>query len=497
MKKSIYILTILSIVYIIGCGSPSSKEPSDDRNNDRNDTNQSNNIFMSLKVQVPLITPSDEFVCINFDDLKSPIPMNLDYENNWKIDISADMIESYNYKYCRNCECGAADEYFKDIEISWRTLSFKEDTSQNDKVNKWRWNDGTYSNFALNENGYKTTKPSSLNKTDFMAGMMLIDWWKKDWMKSVGSTLAKIKNDTSSNWIQYTPIPTITQLYPTPLIVKNATNGTSDEDLIKIIQSTHAKGMKFFLNPSPWSFTEDNSSENHTQEWWNAYESQWRPIMLQYATLSEENGVEMLEFKMWPSIDGISYDESAKMNTLAQNLLDDVRAIYNGKIAVPAIMYDTTKPILDVQRNTDYISTKLWSYYPWHLANTKDDNVTQITTIIESKFDEFVQSYYENNVSKPIIIEQLSAKSYDGGMIEANTNDEIINPFYKNDSNWTIDLQEQADFYEASLNAISKRDYIHGTFAFTYFYWNSIDKDLNLRGKPASKVVSKWYKWMQ
>ena len=452
---------------------------------------------MTLNVLIPSITPIDEFICIDFDDLKSPLKMDLSYDKNWQIKITQEMIESNNYKYCRNCECGAADEYFEDTEIGWRTLTFKENTSQNDEVTKWRWYDGTYANFDLNVRGYESTKPNDINKSDFIAGMMLNDWWKDDWLSSMDTTLSNIKDETNSQWIQYTPIPQITQLYPSPIIVKDAINGTSDEKLISIIKSTHAKGLKFFLNPSPWSFKEDNSTESHTQEWWNKYEEQWRPIMLEYATLAQENNVEMLEFKMWPSIDGISQSEFDKMNTLSLNLLNDVRAIYSGKIAVPAIMYDTTKPILDVHRQADYIATKIWSYYPWHLANSKDDNITQVGEILSSKLDEFVKSYYENNVSKPIIIEQLSAKSYDGGIIQANMDDEAINPFHKNNPSWDIDLQEQADFYEASLKAISKRGYIQGTFAFSYFYWDSIDKDLNIRGKPSVNVISKWYEWMK
>ncbi len=498
--KAIYISLVLILsITAISCsgGGDSSPSSSTSTTDDTTDTDANLSTAMELSVTIPSITPSDEFICIDFDDSKSPLKMQEVYTGKWNLTLSQDMFESSQYKYCRNCECEAADEYFDGVEIGWRSLDFQVGTTQEDNVAKWRWYTSELTSFELNTTAYKTIVPPDMNKSNFMAGVMLNDWWKKEWLASVDTTMDRILNDTKSNWIQYTPIPEITQLYPSPLIVKDASNGTSDAELIQIISSAHAKGLKVFLNPSPWSFVEDNTPSDHNQTWWNEFEAQWRPIMLHYAQLAQDNSVEMLEFKMWPNIDALTTAEADKMNTLASTLLTDVRSIYTGFIAVQAIMYDTSMPVLDVHRNGDFIATNLWSYYPWHLGVTKDDNVTEILSNLESEMDTWMLSYYENNVTKPIIIEQLSAKSYDGGMVQLNSYDEAINPFYENNTSWNIDLQEQADVYEAALYAISKRGYVQGTFAFSFFYWNSIDKDLNIRGKPASGVVSKWYSWMK
>jgi hypothetical protein len=329
-----------------------------------------------------------------------------------------------------------------------------------------------------------------------MTGIMLIDWFKSSWIDSVDTTMQKIATQTNTTWIQYTPIPEITQLYPIPKIVQNAANGTSDEELIQIIQSAHKHGLKVFLNPSPWSFQEDNSTEEHTQEWWTAFKTAWKPIMLHYADLAQEQNVEMLEFKMWPNIDAINNDEKDKIDQLATDLLTETKDHYNGKIAIQSICYDLDRPILDVHTQSDYLTMNLWSYYPWHLGDTKDDNVTQISQIVQIKLDE-CKSYYDNyNISKPIIIEQLSAASYDGDIIGANANAEEIDSFHKNNDNYILDLQEQADVYEAIFQNISKNDWIVGNFAFTYFYWDSVGKDINIRAKPAENIVAKWYGWM-
>ena len=323
---------------------------------------------------------------------------------------------------------------------------------------------------------------------------MLIDWFKSSWLDAVDTTMKKIATQINATWVQYTPIPEITQLYPTPIIVKNASNGTSDEELI---QSAHKYGLKVFLNPSPWSFQEDNSTQNHSQEWWDAFKAQWEPIMLDYAKLAAQQNVEMLEFKMWPNIDALTNDEKDKMDTLPTKLFEKTKEVYNGAIAVQSICYDVDKPLLDVHTKSDYITMNIWSYYPWHLGETKDDNVTQIAAIVREKLSECKAYYDDYNLSKPVIVEQLSAASYDGDIVGLNDNAEAIDSFHKNDPAYTLDLQEQADVYEAVLQEISKDDWIVGNFAFTYFYWDSVAKDINIRSKPAQDIVAKWYDWMK
>jgi len=266
--------------------------------------------------------------------------------------------------------------------------------------------------------------------------------------------------------------------------------------MVSIIQKAHDKGLKFFLNPSPWSFQEDNSTEDHTQDWWNAFEAEWRPIMLEYAQMAEDNGVEMLAFRMWPNIDGLNDSENDKINTLASTLLTDVRAIYSGKISVQSICYDTSKHLLDVHKNSDYVTMKIFSFYPWHLGDTQDDNVSQIFNTLQTKMNDCHTYYRDQNISN-VIMEQLSAASYDGSIINLNTSDEGIDSFHEDNASYALDLQEQADVYEATLRLISQEDWIVGNFAFTYFYWDSVGKDINIRAKPAEKVVAKWYGWMK
>lgn len=504
MKYAFILITAITL-FFLSCGGgggsssqPQNNTPDVNTSHDTNttDTNATTSQSMRLIVTVPALTPDDEFICLGFNDANPALKMQTLGTNRWQIDINESSFDSTQYKYCRNCECDAADESFDDANQSWRVLAFQKATTQEDNVTAWRWLSANLLHISLDTTDYQTTPPNN-TKTDFFAGVMLNDWWKHEWIDSIDTTMKKITQDTNATWIQYAPVPEITQLYPTPIIKAVAANGTSDADLLAIIKSAHTHGLKVFLNPSPWAFDADSSPEDHNQTWWNDFRDQWKPIMLHYAQIAQDNDVEMLEFKMWPNIDAINDNEKAKMNDLASGLLDDVKSVYTGKIAVQSICYDVDRPVLDAQRNGDYLAVNIWSYYPWHLGDTKDDNVSSIYNHIDADLDA-CKNYYDNNsISKPVIIEQLAAASYDGAIIGAVENDEDIDSFHENNDSYTLDLQEQADVYEATLHAISQKDWIEGNYAFTYFYWDSVGKDINIRAKPAQNVIAKWYGWMR
>ena len=497
--KTIYIIFI-SLLLLLSCGGSSDSDTTSSVSTSTEEDNESSSEEtqdrMTLSVTVPAITPSDEFICIKFNDDKAPLKMTDQGANRWQIELNSTTTEANEYKYCRNCEYEAADEKFDATDIDWRVFSFESEGNIEDSIAQWRWLSEELLTLDINQSAYTLSKPSDSNKTDFIAGVMLNDWWRAEWMDSMDTTLESIVLDTNASWVEYTPIPEITQLYPTPQITKVATNGTTDAEMVTIIQKAHTAGLKVFLNPSPWSFQEDNSTEDHSQEWWDTFEREWRPIMLEYAQMAEDNDVEMLAFRMWPNIDGLNDSENAKINTLASTLLTDVRAIYHGKISVQSICYDTSKHLLDVHRESDYVTMKIFSFYPWYLGSTKDDNVSEIFDKLQTKMGECHSYYSDENVSN-VILEQLSAASYDGSIINLNTDDEAIDSFHEDNSSFLLDLQEQADVYEATLRLISQEDWIVGNFAFTYFYWDSIGKDINIRAKPAQKVVGKWYGWMK
>ncbi len=59
---------------------------------------------------------------------------------------------------------------------------------------------------------------------------------------------------------------------------------------------------------------------------------------------------------------------------------------------------------------------------------------------------------------------------------------------------YRLDLVEQAEGYEALLQAIAEAPYITGLYPFTYWPLPLPEsKEYNVRGKPAELILNAWY----
>ncbi|MFC1537289.1 LamG-like jellyroll fold domain-containing protein [Gemmatimonadota bacterium] len=96
---------------------------------------------------------------------------------------------------------------------------------------------------------------------------------------------------------------------------------------------------------------------------------------------------------------------------------------------------------------------------------------------------------------KPALLTCLMAASYDGSLMGE--------PWFETQL-WTepddpevpLNLQVQADLYEATMQAVAERDWIEGVFSFGYAYWDNLGKGVSVRGKPAENVLIKWFDWL-
>jgi len=216
--------------------------------------------------------------------------------------------------------------------------------------------------------------------------------------------------------------------------------------------------------------------------------------MLTYAKIAQDKGVEMLGFRMWPgNLSDLSKDNVTLVNTLAKNLLADIRKIYTGKIAIKYYPY---APDMDLFYKGDFLAMSLWGHYPWKLADSKDASSDKMyNELIEHLDNELLQD--KNKYGKNIIFEQIATCSYDGAKM-GDPDFETQSDYFKNDPNISIDLKEQANGYEAFLKAISERtEWIQGAFSFGYNYRDGYDKEPSVRSKPAEKILSKWYGWIK
>ncbi len=412
----------------------------------------------------------------------------LQFDNGW-LSVGA----TYHYKYCRNYVYNGADEAVNGQDQGLRAATIQDNNAVvADTITQWRWwpTDGQIPD--IDTSNYIHTPPAHLPDSTFQCGIGLPDYWDHNFINSVAPTLDRIVSQCKAKYVEYNPVPEITQFYPTPIIKREGNNGTPEADLIKIITEAKKRGLKVYLDPFPWALnTTDTSSDYHTNEWWTAYEEQWRPIILYYAQIAQDYGVDVLTFGMWPSRWSVSQQEAPIVDSLAQKLLHDVGQIYTGKIAVE---FTPWGPDLNLYSEGDYLKFNISAFWPYQLSTSKSPTVAgmvaNLNTALDGLYDEATGKW-----GKPILLSQIAASSYDGTVI--NQPDWQTELYYNpDDPNVPIDLQEQADTYEAFLQVFTQRNWIAGVYSFNYNYWNSLDKAPSIRSKPAEQVVAKWYHWI-
>jgi len=461
------------------------------------------NLSITFNAALSTDLPAGETVCVYLLEREGTggetvFPLTETSPGNWLATLQFDdnwlaLGVTYHYKYCRNYIFNGADEVVNGDETAYRSFTMNSnDTQVNDSIVEWRWwpNDGVVQ--SINTDAYVTTPPSSLPDDTFQCGVELPDFWDHEFIHSVGATLDRIINSVKADYVEYNPIPEITQFYPKPIIDMHGNNSTPDDDLIQIITEAKSRGLKVYLDPYPWALNvQDNSPNSHSAEWWNAYEQQWRPIILYYAQISEQYGVNVLTFNMWPNRWNVTQDEAAIIEPLAEQLLKDVKQIYSGKIAVEFVPWG---PNMDIYGMGDYLKFNIAAFWPYKLSTSFDPTVAEMVANLNTGFDEL---YTEGpqKWGKPILLSQISASSYNGTVL--NQPDwETVSNWLPNDPDVEIDLQEQADVYEAFMEDITQRDWIAGCYSFGYLYQNSIDKEVSIRAKPAEDVLAKWYHWI-
>lgn len=461
-------------------------------------------VKITFNVFVNCNTPKGEDVCVYIESLEgvptgdpTAYKMNKTANNQWQFTISNQWFyvgQTLKYKYCRNLNGGGADESFdnKNLQGYRKVVITNSNISVTDTVNKWRWwpIDGVISD--IDTSTYLSTPPANLPHNSFKCGVMLPDWWNETFSPYIKPTFDKIVKNSNSMWLEYSPVPEIKQFYPTPIILREGSNGTPEKDLIKIITEAHNRGLHVYLDPFPWSFVNDTSATYHSDMWWEAFKKEWGDIMLYYAQIAQKYRVEMLGFRMWPNIWNISDKEIPVIDSLSIDLIKQVRSIYSGDICVE---FSPWGKDMQIYSKGDYLGFLIWSHWPWPMSNSDNPMVSDMISNLSTNIDNNIA----NSVSKwgkPIILNQIACPSYVGG---AHTSypEEMTDPFFPDNPKYQIDLQVQANVYEAMLNVFTGKDWIAGSFSFIYgFYWDEIAKDYSIRAKPVEKVVAKWYRWL-
>lgn len=243
----------------------------------------------------------------------------------------------------------------------------------------------------------------------------------------------------------------------------------SDDELVRMIAYAHGKGLRVALKPTAncrngtWRahinfFDEDVPCEPKWGNWFRSYTD----FQLHYAKIAQENRCEMF-------IAGCEMVQTERREAQWRQLIADIRAVYTGPVS-----YNTDKYQEHNVRWWDAVDVISSSgYYPIHGWENQLDRIEAVV----------------KRFGKPFFFAECGCMSVEGSNQVPN--------------DWSVrgpvDLQGQADWYQAMFRACEKRDWVGG---FALWAWSGRQYPLerahaqggyDIYGKPAEQVVADYY----
>lgn len=245
-----------------------------------------------------------------------------------------------------------------------------------------------------------------------------------------------------------------------------------------------------------------------SETWWQTFLEQYRRFILHHATLAEQNQADVLIIGgdwLSPALPGFhGYDhiyasQPGNINAIWSNIIQEIRDQFHGTIAWHLDFDQVSKP-----PHTVYEVDEIYLHLGAQIANKPDAQIQEIQIKVENLLDQNVKPFF-NSVDKPIIL-HIAYPSADGGatynLPQGNdTNSfpfEGLSPLTSDNPEVILDLQEQADIYNAILSAVNGRPWISGFVSEGFLPTIRLeDKSISIHGKPAQEVLSYWFNHFQ
>jgi hypothetical protein len=455
-------------------------------------------------VTVPANTPAGDTVSIQFNPYgwTEAIPMWPLGGNHWiyKLYGPLNMLGAFHYRYCRNDQCGAADDVATagspGTSRSVNTSLSGED--RRDTVSAWMW-------WPETEPVTLVAVPVNQRQPGFWAGIEFQNSYRPNWQALYPSAMQNVQA-LGANYLVLAPTWTATS--HTPLVFA-PTPGSDPlwSDMLQAVQYGRAQNMNVAIYAVPHflpSTSEFWQKAARSSEWWNSWFERYRAFALYHADLAAQSGAQALILggdAVLPALPGGILPNGKSSNvpddaeTRWRGLLTDVRKRFTGQV-LWAHPYGNTlpaaPPFID-QFDAFYL---LWSA---PLATSSSGGVDAMMAEAGRRLDTDLLLFLQT-AKKPAVIalDYPSARGAAAGCISsagAGCLDwSLLAPPNPDVPSVELDLKGQADLYQAMLQALNQRDWIGGFVSCGYYPAVSLmDKSSSVRGKMAADLL--WY-WL-
>lgn len=460
-------------------------------------------------LSVPTSTPDFDHVSIQFNPFgwTEPIPMWKLDEDHWVYMLFSPITQSeqFVYRYCRNDQCGRADDsstpgYLtsgRSIEITGGTQTI------DDTVESWFW---MQPGGSIEQAEPAEIKPRA---EGFINGIQYQQYHHPSITPRFPVSFREV-NNLGANWIFLSPTWTFTRQTP-PVLEAVTGEDISWSDLTSLADKAHSFNLNVAYNPTPNfpdSIDEWWSISPRDFPWWQVWFERYENFILTFADKAEQDGASGLVIGgewVTPALPGGSLSDGTPSGVPAdaeerwRKIISRVRERYQGRLywALPATNSGINPPPFIEDLDQVYL---LWSL---PLTNQPDTDLPQLSAAAADYLDSEV-FLLDISLEMPIVIAASypsASGSLQGCLVVPDVNGETacydpgyLDPPQPDNPQVEINLGEQLVAYQALLNAINNRDWIDG-FVSTGFYAPAElrDKAASIHGKPAQSELGNWF----
>lgn len=308
-------------------------------------------------------------------------------------------------------------------------------------------------------------------------GISYAAWWSGEYSQPDADLSLANLAATGANWISL--IVTGYQDTITSTTIFTTTATPTDADLIHAITQAHSLGLKVMLKPhvdlleGPPRWRGQIGQEFTTEAEWAAWFASHRSFIEHYADLAQSYGVDQF-------CAGTELSATTHRTDDWRAVIAGVRARYSGPITYAAD-HSGEKASITWWDAVDYIGVD--ALYP--LTDKNDPTLDELRAAWTPHVTTLAN--LSSTWGKPILFTEIGYRSLDG----ANRRP------WDWQSQGTIDLQEQADCYQAAFDSMYGQPWFAGMFWWSWgtdpFQGGPCDDGYTPHDRPAEDVLRAWY----
>jgi hypothetical protein len=456
-----------------------------------------------FRMTAPASTPSTDRVSIQFatSEWTTPLPMWPTIPGEWTYTLHNPVTAapSLRYRYCRNQQCGSAD----DVDTAGPTSEGRTavpGAAPVDAVQEWdMWDPAS--------GGATVIAPEILPRQGFEAGFEVLTPFPSLGTSQMQFAMAEMAAGGATT-IALTPAWTVGPIAATPRMEFDPSLAPFVGDLLRQAETARASGLAVALHPRFATAGGDiaawwSDSPRHGS-WWSVWYELYRSFILTYAAAAEKAGAVKLILggaEVAPALPGGALSDGSPSGAPAdaegrwRSLLEEVRSTFHGRLAWEVDYGSSLQglpPFLDAVDEVHVL---------WHapLGEAVDLGPEEMQTEAYKLLDTFLLS--EGAIEgMPLVltVEYLSingaatgcAPLPDGSCRAPSGFDSgaIVDP------DLAVDLAEQSAAINAVLLAAYGRESVHGFYVRGFHPAVALqDKSTSVRGKPAQQMLGYWY----